>query len=370
MNSSPEREHRLSYEQIETVLRQFFDNYNVKVVVFAGGEPTLLGKDLLKAISFCKLNGVIAGSSPTPTGRTRRRPPSPSASSCARRASTSSMSAWTTTTSRTSLSSGSSTPTRPPCSSTSSASVIANCSGTASTLTPDYLEGQFGMSAVQGQRRFDVNGFSKYFERSEGGKLIVLSNGQVQRLGRGLDMIDDDECTFDCNMATVSPEAEAFGGCPWAVRSSAVSPRNHLLSCCGFELHGNPILDYGNLDAHPVTELIERADNDLITNMIALLGPPKVMQLLKQICPDEISFPRGIYHSYCETCQDLVGIEKNRRALYKYQGMFADLILKARDDLDRNFREPGGRVEPTPVRIPNIRIVSADQPSPLEVPTE
>src|SRR5262249_51298888 len=60
MNSSPSREHTLTYAQIESGLRQLFDRHDIRVVVFAGGEPTLLGDDLLKAISFCRLNGVVS----------------------------------------------------------------------------------------------------------------------------------------------------------------------------------------------------------------------------------------------------------------------------------------------------------------------
>src|SRR5690606_15686786 len=53
MNSGPSRASRLSYEQMESALDQLFRQYDIQVVVFAGGEPTLLGDDLLKAIHFC-----------------------------------------------------------------------------------------------------------------------------------------------------------------------------------------------------------------------------------------------------------------------------------------------------------------------------
>jgi hypothetical protein len=358
MNSSPEREHRLTYAQIERALRQFFDHYNIKVVVFAGGEPTLLGKDLLDAIRFCKLNGVV---SRIVTNAYWAHSYEAALAKCTElreagldefnvsmddyhepyisfeRVKNAYEAALTLD---------------------FTAVVIANCVGTKSSFTPEHLEQQFGMSCVQMQRRFDVDGFSKYFERVEGGKLIVLSNANVQRLGRGLDLVDDEECSYDCDMAQVPPEAEAFGGCPWAVRSSAVSARNHLVACCGFELHGNPVLDFGDLEQNAVQTLIDKADDDLITNMIGLLGPPKIMQLLKEICPDEVSFPRKIYHSYCETCQDLVGLEQNRRALYKHQGLFADVILRARAELDERFRDAGGRVDPSPIRLPGVRVVS------------
>ena len=76
--------------------------------------------------------------------------------------------------------------------------------------------------------------------------------------------------------------------------------------------------------------MLERADNDLTTNLIAYIGPPALVRLLKRICPDEVSFERPSYGTYCEACDDLINIERNRTALYKYQGMLADHVLEAR----------------------------------------
>ena len=360
MNSGPAREHRLSYEQMESALRQLFARYDIKVVVFAGGEPTLLGNDLLRAISFCSLNGVV---SRIVTNAYWAHSPEAAREKC-RALRAAGLNEFNVSIDdyhdpyiafdrvknayHAALEFD------------FSAVVIASCSGRETVLTPEFLEQEFGMKGVAMQRRFDVDGFSKRFEREEAGKLVVLSNGFVQRIGRGVDLIGEDECSSDVDMSDFPPEAEAFGGCPWAVRSAAVTARNHLVACCGFELQGNPILDFGDLGEHPVHELVERADNDLIANMIALLGPPRIMKLLKELCPDEVSFPRTRYHSYCETCQDLVGIERNRKALYKYQGMFAEVILEARRTMDTQFRQPGGRVDPGPVRVPQLRVVPAE----------
>ncbi len=149
--------------------------------------------------------------------------------------------------------------------------VIANACGPQSALSPMLLEKEFGMGDVPVQRRFDVNGHSNHYEKNVNGQVLVLSNGNVQRLGRGMELIADEETPTDCN----DPLSQMAGGCPHAVRSAAISPRNHMLSCCGFELHGNPILDFGDLARHSVTDLLGKADDDLIVNMIALIGPPR-----------------------------------------------------------------------------------------------
>jgi hypothetical protein len=355
MNSAPSREHRLTYEQMETALRDVFLHNDIKVVVFAGGEPTLLGDDLLRAISFCRLHGVVTRiitnaywATSLPAARDKCR--------ALREAGLEEFNVSTDDYHEPYI----------PLQHVKwayeaameldfSAVVIANCMGPESMFTPEYLDGHFDMSGMTMQRRFDVNGGSNEFERQEAGKLLVISNAHLQRLGRGSQLIDEGECGNDVDIATVPPEVEMFGGCPYAARSPAISPRNHLVACCGFELHGNPVLDFGDLAEHGANDLLTRADDDLITNMIALIGPPKIMQLLKQLCPDEVSFPRARYNSYCETCQDLVGIEQNRRALYKYQGFFAEAILEARAQLGGRLL-PNGRVDNMPIKLTGLRV--------------
>ena len=58
MNSGPDREETLSYEQMERILTELFATAPLlHIVIFAGGEPLLLGDDLLKAIRLCRQNG-------------------------------------------------------------------------------------------------------------------------------------------------------------------------------------------------------------------------------------------------------------------------------------------------------------------------
>ena len=60
MNSGPDRSDTLSYEQIESILDQALDELDLLVVVFAGGEPLLLGAETLaKAIKLVADRGVF-----------------------------------------------------------------------------------------------------------------------------------------------------------------------------------------------------------------------------------------------------------------------------------------------------------------------
>jgi hypothetical protein len=328
MNSSPSRENQLTYDQIASTLGQLFALHRIYVVVFAGGEPTLLGDDLYKAIRFCKDHGVL---SRIVTNSYWATSPEAALEKCRELRAAGldelnlSMDDYhepyialekVKNAYRAALQVD------------FSAVVIANACGPQSVMSPEFLEREFGMEDGTMERRFDVDGRSTSREKKDDqGRVILMSNGNVQRLGRGAEFIADDECSPDM----LDQHVDEIGGCPHAVRALALSPGNHLVSCCGFELHGNPILDFGDMATNTLESLVDKADDDLIVNMIAMVGPPKLKQLLEQLCPDEVHFPKVRYQSYCEVCNDLVGIERNRAALYKYQGMFAEPILSVRE---------------------------------------
>src|SRR5262249_4490680 len=135
--------------------------------------------------------------------------------------------------------------------------VICNAYGPESWLTPERLNAEFG-GGQDLKVRFDANGQSIYHERREGETLLLLSNGVAMQLGRGLNGLDDSEVMKN-NWEALYKLAEEIGGCPWAIRSAAISPKGNLLACCGTEVDGNPILDYGSLAEHSLEELLEFA---------------------------------------------------------------------------------------------------------------
>jgi hypothetical protein len=211
---------------------------------------------------------------------------------------------------------------------------IASCGGPKSILTPEMLDTAFGETL---DRRFAPDGTTLEQHWTPGKTKVVLSNARLQRTGRGVDRIADDEL----------PPAELAlaggGGCPYALRGATISPGGHLLACCGFELENNPVLDYGNLKTRPAAEVLDAADADLATNLIAIIGPPKLKKLLEERWPDEVRFERD-YRTYCEVCWDLVHVPENREALLRHQGEFADVVLAVRDQLKELWANAEGEV--------------------------
>ena len=346
MNSGPDRNDTLSWEQLDMMMTQLFDQLDIGVIVFSGGESTLLGDDLLKAIDKCRQHGVLsrlvtnAFWADSPEAALAKLTELREAGLDELNISTDDYHLPFISLQKVRYAYEAAIQLD------FHAVAICNAYGPDGWLTPDLLNGEFGGNEDM-KRRFGADGHSLYHERKEEETLLLLSNGQTQKLGRGIGKLTEEEVDQH-DKEFLYDMADKVGGCPWAIRSAAISSKGHFVSCCGFEVEDNEILDYGDLNEKPLSELLERADNDLITNMIAIMGPPKIKQFLEQMCPDEVDFPRESYRSYCEVCEDLVGIRKNREAMYKYQGAFVESVSNVRAIYEENFTTEAGTVRVPP----------------------
>lgn len=338
-NSGPNRKDMLTWDKLEPILRQLFAETKLSVIVFSGGESTLLGEDLLKALRLCKEHKIITRLVTNVFWAT-----SPEAAEAKlKELREAGLNELNISTDDYHLPYISLQKVRYAFDAARKLDfmtvALCNAYGPESWLTPERINQEFG-NGGQMAHRYDANGRAMVHERKQGETLVLLSNGLSMKLGRGKEGIEESE-VVGTTLAQLYEFAEGIGGCPWALRSSTVSSKGHYVACCGFEVEDNPILDYGDLAKQPLSELLDRADNDLITNMISIYGPVTLMKILKEIAPDEVSFPRPSYRGYCEVCEDLVGIKQNREALYKYQGMFVDSILAVREGFTKAYTKDG-----------------------------
>ena len=176
----------------------------------------------------------------------------------------------------------------------------------------------------------------------------MVNSSPLKRLGRGATELREEELPLPDDGGA----GLAGGGCPHALRSVALSPGGHYLACCGLELEGNPVLDYGDLSdpALSVEAVLDKADNDLITNMIAVHGPFQIRDVLLRLCPDELRFSKK-HNNICEVCHDLVFYPENRRALYRRQGAWIQLVTQARAFLEKTYGKAGRVVLPPNVAL-------------------
>jgi hypothetical protein len=316
MNSSPRRRGKLTFDQIKETVDQVNRLGALRVVVFAGGEPTLLKDALFKSIAYCNALGLVTrivtnaswantddnakkmilklrkfGLSELNLSSDDYHLPDIPFENIKR--------AWNHSKNQGFRS-----------------VVIANCFGPKSKITPSFIANSLGEDL---QLRYDSDGKgSEYHNKSSDGTLYMISNARVQLLGRGEDELTDvDKFPLENENALDLP-------CPFAVRSLALSPTGQLLACCGFENEGLPHLDFGSTSDRPVAALLRSAGRDAILNAIALLGPYFVKKFIEE--RTKTSAFRKNPTSICEICSDITTRNVNLNVLYKHASALVEIV--------------------------------------------
>lgn len=324
MNSGPERRERLDFATIRAAIDGLMAIRPLSTVIFAGGEPTLMGNTLLDAIAYVdslRLNSRIVTNASWAVSEKKARAKLDELRSAGLRELNISADdhhlpfipfanverAW-----HAARGMG------------FDAVVIANCYGPASTVTPDWIEARLGETLP---RRFDDAGSEGPLSApSADGTVYALSNSFMQKLGRAHSDVAASKVFFPDRQSDLS------GGCPWALQSPALSPRGHLVACCGIEAEDNPVLDLGDLAAETVAGIVARADDSVLVNAIARLGPAFLKTFVERRRPD-IAFRRR-YSSVCEICEDVVTRAEVRDALAAHRAELALHVLAARRQSD------------------------------------
>jgi len=324
MNSSPGRRSRLSSEQICRYVDQAVESTEIRFVIFAGGEPLLLGDDLFRSLEHVHRRGLR---SRLVTNAYWAINPS-TASGIVSKLRATGLNELNISIDDFHLPYINAQRVKHAFLAARKldfeAVILVHCSG------PNTLFNSAQLDALIGERlprMFNDQGEAVALRRSGKRPFVAVSNSTLQAIGRGTNL----EIGEVQGQKDWPQQARAIGGCPWAVRSPAVAPNGRLVACCGFEVLGNPILDIGDLETHSLSGLLDQADNDLPLNMIALEGPYALMDHMREVNPD-LPF-RPYYRSFCELCQDIVTNPVLRAALVQIMPIRAPAILARRETL-------------------------------------
>lgn len=307
MNSSPHRREKLSYPKIRKVIDDLLaKSATLKLIIFAGGEPTLLKQDLLDSIAYCSARGLktrlVTNASWAITRSTAER-----MIQSFREAGLDEINfsaddyhlpyiplnniahAW-----KASKGKG------------FDSVVIANCYGADSTLTAEAIQAQLGEALPV---FWDDEGYhAPIASASPDGTRYLLSNARLQRLGRGNSIPDS---------ALIFPEQGRLNlPCQWAVTSAALSAEGHLVACCGTEAHGNEFLDFGNAVQENTGALVDRANDSLAVRAISQAGPMFLMNFVSLLTEERLFADR--YSSVCEICEAVVHNDRARELLRQH----------------------------------------------------
>ncbi len=321
MNSAPERKTGLNEESISSAIGQLHANKPLRLVVFAGGEPTLLGGELLNSIAYASDLGIVtrmvtnAYWATTEEAARKKLNELRDAGLMELNISTDDyhlpyipfervINAW-----KGSKNLG------------FQAVILVNCYHKNSMITPAYLRQELQEDIPL---HFDEQGHP--FPHQSYGKdktTYKIFNSFVQAIGRARKHLLESDFFY------AEDQSELNGACQWCVKSAALSPYNKLVTCCGIEAHENEILELGDLNKTTVTEVLERANNNLLVNAIAIFGPKFLMDFLKQKAP-ELHFHEK-YTAICEICEHITTRTEVVAALKKNSAELAELVLSVQE---------------------------------------
>lgn len=311
MSSSPDEPRRLSLGEITSFVDRLIAFTNAKVVVFTGGEATLLGDDLLEAISYCADRGLLTRLVTNAWWASSEE----AAKSMIRDLKDAGLSeinfstddfhvpwvplanikrAWEAAKGQGFLS-----------------VLVAVCSGAKSKVTPEKVRDCLGgdIELFEGDdelRRLlarDSNGETRYF----------VSSSQLSRLGRA-SLLSDDHFSF-----FVESASRVYGGCPSFFNPPTLNPDGTLGICCGLRTEGNLVLNLG-----ASREVM--ADNDyeldefqcFLLRAIQVVGPA----YLYHLATGKASAVMGIHaRTACEVCEKLTTSEACIDALRDKRGI-------------------------------------------------
>lgn len=308
MCSSPQRRGKVSLSIITNTVEQLIlDENQPEVVIFAGGEPTLLRNDLFDAIAFCHENGLktrIVTNASWATTIQKAEVMISTLRECGLSEVNYSLddyhardinyenvfNAW-----RASKNKG------------FDSVVIANCYGHRSMITSNFIQHHLGETIPV---YWDEHGVpQKSMLRAADGTYYLISNARLQRVGRGIALAEED-IIYPHKQSSLNLK------CPWAVNCAALSAGSHLLACCGINAHGNEFLDFGDVRGKNASELLRQGEQRLVIKAIRKFGPWFLMKLVSDITTRPIFKTR--YASVCEICEDVVSITESRQILKDY----------------------------------------------------
>lgn len=294
VSASPKRSDTLQYNEIVAAIQAAHDAKRLSVVVFAGGEPTELGESLLDAIAYTSSLGIgtrlVTNASWATDSRRAVEVVSALRESGLDEINFSAddfhlpfiplqnvVTAWWACKGRGFQS-----------------VVIALSSGPGSKLGPAQMMEALG-EKVPVTYDDDGNLMSLPLPNADG-TVYIIANNNVYRIGRGRRL-------KEAYVSYPKHQEDLERPCPWAVRSASLSPRNHLVACCGIEAEGNEVLDFGSIGESSIHELVDRANADPLVVAISVLGPRHLMRRAKAADPDLVF--RAQYSAICEICEDV-----------------------------------------------------------------
>ena len=319
MNCTPNKKNKLSFEQIQKCVDQAKKYYDLKSVVFTGGEPTLLGEVLFQAIRYCTLNFlktkiVTNGHWATNLDRARQFIEK------LRNAGLTEISfsvddyhepfiplerirnAWSA------------------CKDVGFQTVVlGNSHGPNDKITPSFIQEYLGEEILVSGSEHNTS-----ITSIPNDTIYLIVENALQKSGRAEEL---DEKKF----SPYKDQKVLECGCQWAVSDPVLSSIGHLWACCGIPADNNSILDLGDTNKENIKTILNRASKNKLLNAIHYLGPLKLCQFVEE--HSNIRFGKE-FCTACEICSVLTNNKKAVKVLLDNEKKIAAMI-RTKQNLDK-----------------------------------
>lgn len=294
---SPAARERLSLADMVSYVDQVHAFGKLQLVVFTGGEPFLLGKDLLTCVEHCAKKGLATRIvtngfwARTPASALRTVQACKDAGLREMNVSCDDYHQAFIPIERVRHANDACRELGLPC-------LIGHKTGKGCALTPEALEEALGhkLSRFQPRQRNPAND--------------VLSTGYTVPIAEDMHLIPDEEILF--------PETDHQWKEPCAsiLQRVIITPRKELAICCGMIPRRVQEVFFGPLDAVSLEEAIVRAHQDLIVNWLAFEGPYGLMRFISSKQP-RVPF-RKRYVNICHLCSEILTRSDCRQVLLEH----------------------------------------------------
>ena len=317
MCCTPGQKQSLTFEQMRSAIDEFHSAAPLALVVFTGGEPTLLLEDLLKAIRYAAGLGILtrlvtnchwassgqkaqemlkqlraAGLGELNFSLDDYHAPYVPVENVIR--------AW-----KASKGMG------------FSAVVIANSHGEHDRYVPETIEELLGEKVIIRRQKDRYKPHND--PRAADGTLYIIAEAFLQNTGRASDAVEQD------NFISYETQDSLLTGCRWVGGQPAVSFDNHLWACCGICCEENELLELGSLTEESAVDILQRAADSVLLNAIHHMGPLWLCRFVSAVDPS-ITFG-GNFHSVCEVCEALTTNHAAIAVLREHYAEIAEQIM-------------------------------------------
>jgi len=285
----PSEKDWITLDEMKDLVRQAVDMGAVSVV-FTGGEPTLLGDDLLEILRFCRKEAGILSTRMVSNGKWATSYDTAHAK----------LSEWQNAgLSEINISCGEFHQQMVPMQNVVNA-YQAGCDLNYTTvlLAGEFLKDGAGKYTIQdfqtatGAELFSPELKSPYVSGHHG-----VSCGAAMRYGRGAENIRPED------VVTMN-ESEVAHNCSHVFGALTALPTGHVTACCGVMTRDDSFLTIGNWREQRLLPMWEAAQQDLILNWIKYLGLGDMKSWLLEKDPD-LSL-RSRYTSACDLCAEMI----------------------------------------------------------------